>query len=360
MSASLILRTVKGSPLTNLEVDNNFSNLNIYSGEVDANIGVLSALTTTDKSNIVFAVNEVKASSALTSANISQFAIGTSADLAAVISNETGTGNVVFSISPTLVAPILGEATGTSVMLSANVGAAAGNVSGNFTAGNFQTAGNVNSSNLRITTNSTLGTVVSGTWNGSSISTTYTDAKVTAVNAGTGISVNATTGSLTVTNSGVTSAVAGTGVSVSAGTGAVTFSIGQAVATSSNTQFNSLGVGTAGSGTAGEIRATNNITAYYSDDRLKTRLGSIVNALEKVCQLSGFYYEANETAQALGYERIKEVGVSAQEVQRVLPEVVVPAPIDEKYLTVRYEKIVPLLIEAIKELNNRIDVLQGK
>lgn len=122
-------------------------------------------------------------------------------------------------------------------------------------------------------------------------------------------------------------------------------------------QFNSLGVGTAGSGTAGEIRATNNVTAYYSDDRLKTKLGGIQDALAKVKTLSGFYYEANQTAQDLGYEVIREVGVSAQQVQAVLPEIVVPAPIDDKYLTVRYEKLIPLLIEAIKELEAKLEQL---
>ena len=75
--------------------------------------------------------------------------------------------------------------------------------------------------------------------------------------------------------------------------------------------------------------------------------------------LSGFYYEANETAQALGYEAKKEVGVSAQEVEKVMPEVVAPAPIDSQYLTVRYEKLVPLLIEAIKELKTEVDALKG-
>jgi hypothetical protein len=122
----------------------------------------------------------------------------------------------------------------------------------------------------------------------------------------------------------------------------------------SNNQIASLGVGTAASGTAGEIRATNNITAYYSDDRLKTKLGNIENALDKIRTLNGFYYEANETAQALGYEAVREVGVSAQQVQAVQPEIVVPAPIDDKYLTVRYERLVPLLIEAIKELDGKM------
>lgn len=136
------------------------------------------------------------------------------------------------------------------------------------------------------------------------------------------------------------------------------FTINQSVGTGNNVQFNSLGVGTAGSGTTGEIRATNNITAYFSDDRLKKRLGNIESALSKVMTLNGFKYEPNETAQSLGYAVKQEIGLSAQEVQAVLPEVVVPAPIDEKYLTIHYERVIPLLVEAIKELKKEIDELK--
>jgi len=207
-----------------------------------------------------------------------------------------------------------------------------------------------------------VGTISSGVWQGTSISTTYTDAKVTSVNAGTGISVNATTGAVTVTNGGVT-ALTGTAnqITVSASTGSVTLSTPQAIATGSSVQFGSFGVGTAASGTTGEIRATNNITAFYSDERLKTKTGDIENALDKVCQIETMLYHANEVAVALGYDAsIPEVGVTAQSVQKVQPEIVVPAPIDEKYLTVRYEKLVPLLIEAIKELKAEIDALKGK
>jgi hypothetical protein len=158
--------------------------------------------------------------------------------------------------------------------------------------------------------------------------------------------------SVTITN--------GTGIS-GGGTGSsFTLSIGQAVGTTNSVQFSSIGVGTTASGTAGEIRATGDITAYFSDDRLKTKLGNIENALNKVEQLSGFYYEANEIAQNLGYNSKREVGVSAQEVQKVMPEVIAPAPIDEQYLTVKYEKMVPLLIEAIKELKQQVDEIKNQ
>ena len=130
--------------------------------------------------------------------------------------------------------------------------------------------------------------------------------------------------------------------------------------TATSVQFGSFGVGTAASGTTGEIRATNNITAYYSDDRLKTKLGNIENALDKVKNLTGFYYEANDVAQALGYTVRKEVGLSAQTMQNVMPEIVTTAPIDDKYLTIWYEKTVPLLVEAIKELSNEVEEIKKK
>jgi hypothetical protein len=126
------------------------------------------------------------------------------------------------------------------------------------------------------------------------------------------------------------------------------------------TEVSSLGVGTPASGTTGEIRATSTITSGFSDDRLKNRLGNIEGALAKVRTLSGFYYEANETALALGLEAGRDVGVSAQQVQAVQPEVVAPAPIDDKYLTVRYERLVPLLIEAIKELDVAIQSIKAQ
>jgi hypothetical protein len=135
-------------------------------------------------------------------------------------------------------------------------------------------------------------------------------------------------------------------------------------ATNTNTQLASLGVGTTASGTAGEIRATNNITAYFSDDRLKTRHKNISNALDKVKSLSGFYFTENEVAKSLGYTNDKiQVGVSAQEVKAILPEIVIDAPINANiegadYQTVQYDKLVPLLIEAMKEQQLQIEKQQ--
>jgi hypothetical protein len=123
------------------------------------------------------------------------------------------------------------------------------------------------------------------------------------------------------------------------------------------------------------IACTGNITAYYSDDRFKTRVDSLDNALDKVCGLTGFVYTENELARSLGYTSDKrQIGLSAQEVQKVLPEAVSLAPVDmetseftgeitsksgEDYLTVDYARLVPLLVEAIKELRAELNELKG-
>jgi hypothetical protein len=132
-----------------------------------------------------------------------------------------------------------------------------------------------------------------------------------------------------------------------------------------------LGVGTTSDPGAGAIYATGNITAFFSDKRLKTVSGKIENALDKVGKLSGVYYTFNDTAKSFGYDSDEEqVGVIAQEVEAVLPQIVKPAPFDldennnsksgENYKTVQYDKLVPLLIEAINELQAKVKALEAK
>ena len=125
---------------------------------------------------------------------------------------------------------------------------------------------------------------------------------------------------------------------------------------------------------ANQIAATGNVTAYYSDERLKERTGTINDALSKVCQIETFYYKENDLAKSFGYNNGEtQVGVSAQSVEKVMPEVVHLAPFDyetaedgtissksgEEYKTVDYARLVPLLIESIKELKSEIDELKG-
>jgi hypothetical protein len=125
---------------------------------------------------------------------------------------------------------------------------------------------------------------------------------------------------------------------------------------------------TSSSGTlqATTLRATSDVIAYYSDSRLKNNLGNITNALDKISKINGIYYTANELAGTFGYTQENvQVGVIAQEIQVIMPEVIKSAPFDtnddgtsksgENYITVQYEKIIPLLIEGIKEQKKIVD-----
>lgn len=196
-------------------------------------------------------------------------------------------------------------------------------------------------------------------------STTVTTGALVVV-GGIGVSGQLTAGSLSISG-GINSTTIG---ATSATTGAFT-----TLTASGSTQVSSLGIGTAATGTAGEIRATNAITAYYSDERLKNRIGRIENALDKIDQLTGFLYTENELANSFGFNNPDvQVALSAQAVKRVQPEAVRPAPFDiakrddgteysksgEYYLTVLYDRLVPLLVEGIKELRQEINQLKGK
>lgn len=171
---------------------------------------------------------------------------------------------------------------------------------------------------------------------------------------------------VTITNAGVTGITGTTNqVVASAATGSVTLSLPQSINTGANVQFGSLGIGTPASATAGEIRATNNVTAYYSsDERLKTNVRKIQGALERVSKIDGVIYDWNETYLADhgdvdGYfVRQDNSGVIAQQVEKVFPHVV--ADREDGYKAVRYELLVPLLIEAIKELKAEIEVLKAR
>jgi hypothetical protein len=122
------------------------------------------------------------------------------------------------------------------------------------------------------------------------------------------------------------------------------------------------------------LRGYYDIIAYASDKRLKKDIQPIEKALDKVMSLNGFTYNWNDVGQKYGWEppKEREAGVFAQEVQKVLPEAVRTAPFDqdhdvegnmcsksgENFLTVKYEKIVPLLIEATKEQQTIIEDLK--
>ena len=124
----------------------------------------------------------------------------------------------------------------------------------------------------------------------------------------------------------------------------------------------SVGIGTTSASKTlhviGDIGASGDIYSSYSDINLKSITGKIENAIDKVCSIDAFYYEPNEIAIKLGVKIGRKVGVSAQSVQNIMPEVVGESAIGKEYLTVQYERLVPLLIEAMKEQQKQIDELK--
>jgi len=103
----------------------------------------------------------------------------------------------------------------------------------------------------------------------------------------------------------------------------------------------------------GELNVTGDITAFYtSDRRLKNNLTVIEGPLAKVLSISGNTFDWNDKSNKSGHD----VGVIAQEVLEVLPEAVTTR--DNGYLAVDYHKVVPLLIEAVKELSAKVDALE--
>lgn len=129
--------------------------------------------------------------------------------------------------------------------------------------------------------------------------------------------------------------------------------------TTGNLQFGAVGVGVAGSGTPGEIRATNNVTAFYSSDRRwKENIKPIDNALDKVCAIGGKTFDwTSEYIDDHGGEdgyfvRREDFGCVAQDVEAVFP-VAVRTGYDGT-LKLDYEKLCALAFEAIVELRDEV------
>lgn len=130
-------------------------------------------------------------------------------------------------------------------------------------------------------------------------------------------------------------------------------------------QINSLGVGTPASGVTGEIRATNNITGYFSSDkRFKENVKKIANPLEKIRRLDGVEFDwTDEYIEEHGGEdgyfvRKNDIGVIAQQLQEVLPQLV--AEREDGSLAAKYDRITALLIECVKALDEEVKDLRSR
>ena len=195
-----------------------------------------------------------------------------------------------------------------------------------------------------------LSTTVTGLLKGNG---TAISAAVSGTDYGTVSSVDVSGTHITVSGSPITT------------TGTINISIPQAITTTSSVQFGSFGVGTAASGTTGEIRATNNVTAFYSSDRkLKENIQDVPNALAIVTAIGSktFDWTDEHIAKHGGedgyFVQKSNFGVIAQDVQSVFPQAVRTR--EDGTLAVDYEKLSTLAFGAISELLKRIEVLENK
>jgi hypothetical protein len=187
---------------------------------------------------------------------------------------------------------------------------------------------------------------------------------------GSGLTINSSTGVLDVTGGGGSSQWTTSGTHIYNNNAA---NVG--IGTTNPTAYKLQVVGTIG--------ASGNIVASYSDERLKHVTEYIKDVLPILDKINVFRYNCNDVGAKYGYDKNKkELGLSAQEIQRYYPELVSMAPFDseydeetqqivsksgENYITICYERLVPVLIQGIKELNNvttsqenRINTLEAR
>jgi hypothetical protein len=231
-----------------------------------------------------------------------------------------------------------------------------------------------------------LGTIGTGVWNGTEIGLGYggtelvgeTDGKIVVAD-GSGAPVHLDIGSstaITILGTVATGTWEGTTVAVDqGGTGVTTmtalknaldgetWSFANAVnidaTTSSTNKESGALIVDGGLGVNENIHAGGDVVAYASsDERLKDNLQVIQDPLDKVGQISGYEFDWNEKSPEWAQERGHDIGVVAQEIQKVHPEIVIERT--NGYLGVDYKRIIPLLIESIKELKQEVEDLKKK
>ena len=112
----------------------------------------------------------------------------------------------------------------------------------------------------------------------------------------------------------------------------------------------------AGADVTGTLKATGDVIAFSSsDERLKDNLKPISDPLEKISKISGYEFDWNDKQSTYNGH---DVGVVAQEIEKIMPEVVTDR--DDEYKAVKYDKLVPLLIESIKELSSQVEELKSQ
>ena len=324
------------------------SNLYFTNARVYANVTQIGYITSSSLTG--YATNAQLSSFATTANSLSQFASTTSLQLATLISDETGSGALVFATSPALVTPALGTPS-----------------SGNLTNCTFPTFNqNTTGSAATLTTSRNINGVA---FNGSAdITVTAAAGTLSGATLASGVTASSLTSfgnspTLVTPNLGTPSAVVLTNASGTAS--ALTANIANFINVTDDTTTNASRYIIFANGTSGAITEQVSSTKLFfnpstglltstdynssSDKRLKKNIKTVESALDKVIALRGVSFNWEEGG-------AKSIGLIAQETEKVLPEIV--SQDENGFLGIKYNNLIGVLVEAIKDQQEQINILK--
>ena len=340
---------------------------------VNADINSAAAIVDTKLATIATAGKVSNSATTAASANTASAIVArdASGNFAAGTITAALTGNVTGNTSGTHTGAVVGNAstaTSAAAWTTARTITLAGDLSGNVSidgSTNVTLTATVTADATALGTDTTGNYVAAGAVSGSGLSGSASSEGATftvtsnATNANTASTIvfrdasgnfSAGTISAALTGNASTATTAGT-VTTAAQTAITSVGTLTALTVSGATATGALTV-------TGSITASGEITAYFSDERLKMDISPIQGALNKVMAIGGYTYKANELAHTLGVSRYdNQIGLLAGEVEAVMPELVTESGL-AGYKTIRYDKVVSVLVEAIKEQQAMIEELR--
>jgi hypothetical protein len=330
--------------------------------QVTGNVTYINSNTVTINDLFINVANNAATASAANGGGLGVGPVG--AEYATLTYNSTSNiWNMSNGVSVHGIVQSASNITGGNILTGGQV-SAAGNVYGvSYLGTNASLSGNVSGGNLitggliTATGNITGGNVLYGSGQVSGTGSIYATAFVGSLTGTATNAVSATSATTATTAATVTSNAQANITSVGTLTGLAVTGL---LSATGNVYSNSLGVGTAASGTTGEIRATNNITAYYSSDiKFKENVQEVTNALE-IAEAIGSKtfdwtdeYIAEHGGEDGYFIQKSDFGVVAQDVQRVFPMAVRTRP--DGTLAVDYEKLSTVAFGAVKQLKESLN-----